>query len=115
MLIFSACSREKKYFFLSPQKTFFECKFFFFKDRYYNFKNIFAEKYDENYWPFLLKLLLVYCFFKKNANFFRRKLAKIDENCGHNIDPWTGTRCMVCMQFLSCPPVIVIVVASQRS
>jgi hypothetical protein len=26
--------------------------------------------------------------FKKNANFFRRKLAKIAENCDANIDPW---------------------------
>jgi hypothetical protein len=25
--------------------------------------------------------------FEKNANFFRRKLAKIAENCDHNIDP----------------------------
>jgi hypothetical protein len=29
--------------------------------------------------------------FEKNANFFRRKLAKIAENCDHNIDPWTTT------------------------
>jgi hypothetical protein len=26
--------------------------------------------------------------FKKNANFFRRKLAKIAEISDHNIDPW---------------------------
>jgi hypothetical protein len=26
--------------------------------------------------------------FEKNANFFGRKLAKIAENCDHNIDPW---------------------------
>jgi hypothetical protein len=26
---------------------------------------------------------------KKNANFFRWKLAKIWENCDHNIDPWS--------------------------
>jgi hypothetical protein len=25
--------------------------------------------------------------FEKNANFFRRKLSKIAENCDHNIDP----------------------------
>jgi hypothetical protein len=42
----------------------------------------------------LLKLLLVFAkiliitlVFEKNANFFRRKLAKIAENCDHNIDP----------------------------
>jgi hypothetical protein len=28
-------------------------------------------------------------FEKKNANFFRRKSAKIEENCDHNIDPWS--------------------------
>jgi hypothetical protein len=27
--------------------------------------------------------------FEKNANFFRRKFAKIAENCDHNIDPWS--------------------------
>jgi hypothetical protein len=27
-------------------------------------------------------------FFEKNANFFRRKLSKIAENCDHNIGPW---------------------------
>jgi hypothetical protein len=28
--------------------------------------------------------------FEKNANFFRRKLLKIAENCDHNIDPRLG-------------------------
>jgi hypothetical protein len=28
--------------------------------------------------------------FEINANFFCRKLAKIAENCDHNIDPWRG-------------------------
>jgi hypothetical protein len=27
--------------------------------------------------------------FWENANFFRRKLSKIDENCDRNIDPWS--------------------------
>jgi hypothetical protein len=36
----------------------------------------FAKKNDHNI-----------VFFVKNSNFFRRKLAKITENCGHNIDP----------------------------
>jgi hypothetical protein len=27
--------------------------------------------------------------FEKNANFVRRKLAKIADNCDHNIDPWS--------------------------
>jgi hypothetical protein len=42
----------------------------------------------------LLKPLLVFCTYlimtlvsERNANFFRRKLAKIAENCDHNIDP----------------------------
>jgi hypothetical protein len=29
--------------------------------------------------------------FKKNANFFRRKVGKIAENCDHNIDPWIAS------------------------
>jgi hypothetical protein len=31
--------------------------------------------------------LITLLVFKKNANFFRRKLEKIAENCDHNIDP----------------------------
>jgi hypothetical protein len=57
------------------------------------FKNIFAEKFSENIGVFLLNLLLVFAkiviitsVFVKNA-IFRRKLAKIAENCDHNIDP----------------------------
>jgi hypothetical protein len=45
-------------------------------------------------WRFLLKLLLVFTknviitlVFEKKSQFFRRKLAKIAENCDHNIDP----------------------------
>jgi hypothetical protein len=34
------------------------------------------------------KKLIIKSVFEKNANFFRRKLAKIAENCGHNIDSW---------------------------
>jgi hypothetical protein len=33
--------------------------------------------------------LLITFVFEKNANFFRRKLAKIAENCDNNIDPWS--------------------------
>jgi hypothetical protein len=54
----------------------------------FSLKN-FAEK-----WRFLLKTKLNYAknwiitlVFEKNANFFRRKLAKIAENFDHNIDP----------------------------
>jgi hypothetical protein len=64
-------------------------------DRCYDFLNIFAEKFSKK-WRFLLKLLLVLAkiviitlVFEKNANFFRRKLGKIAENCDHNIDPWS--------------------------
>jgi hypothetical protein len=32
--------------------------------------------------------LIITFVFKKNANFFRRKLGKIVENCDHNINPW---------------------------
>jgi hypothetical protein len=28
--------------------------------------------------------------FEISAKFFRRKLAKIEENCDHNINPWSG-------------------------
>jgi hypothetical protein len=31
--------------------------------------------------------MIITLVFKKNANFFRRKLGKIAENCDHNIDP----------------------------
>jgi hypothetical protein len=34
------------------------------------------------------KMLIITMVFEKNANFFCRKLAKIAENCDHNIDPW---------------------------
>jgi hypothetical protein len=34
------------------------------------------------------KILIITLVFEKNANFFRRKLSKIAENCDHNIDPW---------------------------
>jgi hypothetical protein len=38
----------------------------------------------------LFKILIICNIgFEKNANFFRRKLAKIAENCDHNIDPWS--------------------------
>jgi hypothetical protein len=35
----------------------------------------------------LCKILIITLVFEKNANFFRRKLAKIAENCDDNIDP----------------------------
>jgi hypothetical protein len=35
----------------------------------------------------LCKILIITLGFKKNANFFRRNLSKIAENCDHNIDP----------------------------
>jgi hypothetical protein len=33
------------------------------------------------------KILIITLFFEKNANLFAEKLAKIAENCNHNIDP----------------------------
>jgi hypothetical protein len=35
----------------------------------------------------LCKILIISLGFEKNANYFRRKLSKIVENCDHNIDP----------------------------
>jgi hypothetical protein len=35
----------------------------------------------------LCKILIITLVFEKNANFFRRNLSKIAENCDHNIDP----------------------------
>jgi hypothetical protein len=35
----------------------------------------------------ILKKMILTLVFEKNANFFRRKLSKIAENCEHNIDP----------------------------
>jgi hypothetical protein len=37
----------------------------------------------------ICKILIITLVFEKNANFIRRKLAKIAENCDHNIDPRT--------------------------
>jgi hypothetical protein len=62
-------------------------------DRCYDFWNIFAEKN----WRFWLKntaefyeKCIIILVFKKNRQFFRRKLVKIAENCDHNIDPGLG-------------------------
>jgi hypothetical protein len=38
----------------------------------------------------LCKILIITLVFEKNANFFRRKVSKIAENCAHNIDPWVA-------------------------
>jgi hypothetical protein len=55
---------------------------------------IFSPKYLAKILAFRLKLQLVFAkkliialVFEKNANFFRRQLAKIAENCDHNINP----------------------------
>jgi hypothetical protein len=37
----------------------------------------------------LCKNSIITLVFEKNANFFRRKLSKIAENCDHNIGPWS--------------------------
>jgi hypothetical protein len=39
------------------------------------------------------KNLLITLVFEINANFFRRKLSKIAENCDRNIDPWNALIC----------------------
>jgi hypothetical protein len=61
------------------------------------FKNIFAEKFSEKYWRFLLKLVIV--FFQKFDNnivffgktpFFSPKIGKKRKNSDHNIDPKSG-------------------------
>jgi hypothetical protein len=57
------------------------------RDRCYDFLNIFAEKFSEKKAFFtqnkakLCKILIITLVFEKNANFFRRKLPKIAENC----------------------------------
>jgi hypothetical protein len=63
------------------------------RDRCCEFLNGFAEKFGGNICVFLLRLQLVVSkkltttlVAEKNVNFFRRKLAKIAENCYHNID-----------------------------
>jgi hypothetical protein len=45
----------------------------------------------------LCKILIITLVFEKNANFFRRKWAKIAENCDmyHNIDPWLNSGVLV--------------------
>jgi hypothetical protein len=54
-------------------------------DRCYDLKNIFAEKFSEKNWRFLLKIklnfekLIITLVFKKSANFF-------SENCDHTIE-----------------------------
>jgi hypothetical protein len=64
-------------------------------DRCYDFKNIFAEKCCQKYWRFLAqttasfcKIVIITMFFLRKTPIFRRKLAKIAENCDHNIGPW---------------------------
>jgi hypothetical protein len=37
----------------------------------------------------LCKKLILTLVLEKNVNFIRQKLAKIEENCYHNIDPWS--------------------------
>jgi hypothetical protein len=40
----------------------------------------------------ICKILIITLVFEKNANFFAKKLAKIAENCDHNIDPSSRKR-----------------------
>jgi hypothetical protein len=63
------------------------------RDRCYDFKNIFAEKFSEKIGIFDSKQSQIMQNFDHNIGFcekrqfFRRKLSKIAENCDHNIDP----------------------------
>jgi hypothetical protein len=57
---------------------------------------IFSPKNRRKNWRFWLKTMLTsskigswHWFFLKNSNFFRRKLAKVEENSSRNIDPWS--------------------------
>jgi hypothetical protein len=59
------------------------------RDRCYDFKNIFAQKFGVfcSKYCYCLKKMIITLVFEINANFFAEKLAKIAENCDHNIDP----------------------------
>jgi hypothetical protein len=46
--------------------------------------------------------MIISLVFKKNADFFRRKLGKIAENCDHNIDPWVARFFLVRFSFKNC-------------
>jgi hypothetical protein len=59
------------------------------------FLKIFSPKNSAKKWRFftqnkakICEILIITWVFEKNANFFRRKLSKIAENCDHNIDSW---------------------------
>jgi hypothetical protein len=60
------------------------------------FQNYFRPNIWRKHCNFLLlillvdaKILITTLVLMKNANFVRRKLGKIAENCDHNIDPWS--------------------------
>jgi hypothetical protein len=57
--------------------------FVYFRRNFFAKKLAFLTQNKAKFW----KKLIITLVFKKNANFFRRKLAKIAENCDHNIDP----------------------------
>jgi hypothetical protein len=64
-------------------------------DRCFDFENIFAQNILQKNWHFLFQstaslcknLLITLVFEKTKRQFFRRKLAKIAENCDCDIDP----------------------------
>jgi hypothetical protein len=65
-------------------------------DRCYDFKNVFVKKISAKILALFAQTNASFCknvsitlVFEKNANFVRRKLAKIADNCDHNIDPWS--------------------------
>jgi hypothetical protein len=60
----------------------------------YDFLYVFAKIFRERL-PFFAqttasfcKILIITLVFEKKRQFFRLNLAKIPENCDHNIDPW---------------------------
>jgi hypothetical protein len=62
------------------------------RDRCYDFSNIFSEKFDEKIAFFVkntanVRKICIITLVLGKTPFFRPKLAKLSENCDHNIDP----------------------------
>jgi hypothetical protein len=55
-----------------------------------NLAKMFGVFFAQTAAAFFCKNLIITLVFEKNAKFFRRKLAKIGENCDYNIDRRLG-------------------------